>query len=203
MNSDAPFFHSFFCGYGRWRWKKNGHLFSLQYFKAIRMSLTRLRSILPPALLQTLRSQSIRAMGIGKSLIRDKKRDIEAGLERGRERETNPSICCSSKQTPPCRLEFFFSLLVFFFLSCSSLHPTHTHTLSRPPAASSQKFRLPRQRQRPGEGREGPRPGRGGPRPLPRAHGASLVRGPGFGLGAREKTSGEKKKTREERNRAL
>lgn len=50
------------------------------------MSLTRLR--LPPALVKTLRSQSIRAMGIGESHMRERMGEIGAGLERGkRERE--------------------------------------------------------------------------------------------------------------------
>ena len=63
-----------------------------------RMSLIRLRSVLPPALLQTLRSQSIRAMGIGGSfyrLQRERERN-GAGFKR-RENDDGmkeASICC-------------------------------------------------------------------------------------------------------------
>ena len=155
-----------------------------------RMSLIRLRSVLPPALLQTLRSQSIRAMGIGGSFYRLSKRKREKwsrvqAQRKRRRHERGLDLLCYS----PCR------------------------ALSRPRVFSSQrqrknkkkrKTRLSRLRQRPGENRQGPGPGRRGPRPLSRAHGAPLVRGPGLGLSKkqeREEREREREKRKEEKER--
>ena len=79
-----------------------------------RMSLIRLRSVLPPALLQTLRSQSIRAMGIGGSFYRLSKRKREKwsrvqAQRKRRRHERGLDLLCYS----PCRAlstsSFFFS----------------------------------------------------------------------------------------------